>query len=149
MSLFKTLDISSSGLAAQRMRMKVISGNIANAETTRTPGGGAYRRKDVIFGALPAEKNFQNELLSMQQEKDDGVRHVKVLGVAEDSRPMKMKYDPTHPDANEEGYVELPNVEIAEEMTNLMISKRSFEANVAAINATKNMITKALEIGKM
>jgi len=146
MSLLNTLDISSSGLAAQRMRMKVISSNIANVNTTRTPGGGAYRRKDVIFGAMPAENNFQKELLS--QQADDGTRHVKVLGIVEDSRPMKMKYDPTHPDANEEGYVELPNVEITEEMTNLMISKRSFEANVAAINATKNMIIKALEIGK-
>ncbi|MCP4297360.1 MAG: flagellar basal body rod protein FlgC [Proteobacteria bacterium] len=147
MSLLDTLEISSSGLAAQRMRMKVISGNIANVNTTRTPGGGAYRRKDVIFGALPAEKNFQDELLTAGQ-KDDGVRHVKVLGVAEDARPMKMKYDPTHPDANEEGYVELPNVDVTEEMTNLMISRRSFEANIAAINATKNMILKALEIGK-
>lgn len=146
MSMFDTMEISSSGLAAQRTRMKIISGNIANINTTRTPGGGAYRRREVVFGALPAEKNFLKELLS--QEPDDGTRHVKVLGVVEDSRAPKLKYDPTHPDANEEGYVELPNVDITEEMTNMMISKRSFEANVAAINATKNMIANALEIGK-
>lgn len=147
MSLLKTMEISASGLAAQRMRMKVISSNIANVNTTRTPGGGAYRRKEVIFGALPEHKNFMEELTS-QQEADDGTRHVKVLGVAEDSRPPKMKYDPNHPDANEEGYVELPNIDVVEEMTNMMVSKRSYEANIAAINATKNMINKALEIGK-
>jgi len=140
------MEISSSGLSAQRTRMKVISSNIANINTTRTPAGGPYRRRDVIFGALPAEKNFQEELLS--QTVDKGTRHVKVLGVVEDSRAPKLKYDPNHPDANEEGYVSLPNIDIAEEMTNLMISKRSFEANIASINATKNMITNALEIGK-
>ena len=140
------MEISSSGLSAQRTRMKVISSNIANINTTRTPAGGPYRRRDVIFGALPAEKNFQEELLS--QTVDKGTRHVKVLGVVEDSRAPKLKYDPNHPDANEEGYVALPNIDIAEEMINMMISKRSFEANIAAINATKNMITNALDIGK-
>ena len=146
MSMFNAMEISSSGLSAQRTRMKVISSNIANINTTRTPAGGPYRRRDVIFGALPAEKNFQEELLS--QTVDKGTRHVKVLGVVEDSRAPKLKYDPNRPDANEEGYVSLPNIDIAEEMTNLMISKRSFEANIASINATKNMITNALEIGK-
>jgi flagellar basal-body rod protein FlgC len=146
MSMFDAMEISSSGLSAQRTRMKVISSNIANINTTRTPNGGPYRRRDVIFGALPAERNFQEELVS--QTVDKGNRHVKVLGVVEDSRAPKLKYDPNHPDANEEGYVALPNIDIAEEMTNLMISKRSFEANIAAINATKNMITNALDIGK-
>ncbi len=84
----------------------------------------------------------------MSKTVDEGNRHVKVLGVVEDSRPPKLKYDPNHPDANEEGYVALPNIDIAEEMINLMVSKRSFEANIAAINATKNMITNALDIGK-
>jgi len=144
--MFDAMEISSSGLSAQRTRMKVISSNIANINTTRTPAGGPYRRRDVIFGALPAEKNFQEELLS--QTVDKGTRHVKVLGVVEDSRAPKLKYDPYHPDANEEGYVALPNIDIAEEMTNMMISKRSFEANIASINATKNMITNALDIGK-
>ena len=90
--------------------------------------------------------SFHEELVS--QEADDGTRHVKVVGVVEDSRPPKMKYDPTHPDANEEGYVELPNIDAVEEMTNLMIAKRSYEANIASINATKNMILRTLEIGK-
>lgn len=146
MSMFDTMEISSSGLSAQRLRMKVISSNIANVNTTRTPGGGAYRRRDTIFAALPATKNFQEELLT--QQKDDGTRHVKVVGVTEDSRAPKLKYDPTHPDANEEGYVELPNIDVVEEMTNMLVAKRSFEANIAALNATKNMINKALEIGR-
>ena len=146
MSMFDTMEISSSGLSAQRMRMKVISGDIANINTTRTPSGGPYRRREVIFGALPAEKDFHKELLS--READDGTRHVKVLGVVEDSRAPRMKYDPTHPDSNEEGYVEMPNIDLSEEMTNMMIAKRSFEANIAAINAAKNMITDALDISK-
>lgn len=146
MSMFDSMEISSSGLAAQRTRMKTISSNIANINTTRTPGGGPYRRKETIFAAMPSNKSFHDELVS--QEKDDGTRHVKVVGVVEDSRPPKMMYDPNHPDANEEGYVELPNVDLVEEVTNMMIAKRSFEANIAAINATKNMIMKSLEIGK-
>ena len=146
MSLLDTMEISSSGLSAQRTRMKTISSNIANVNTTRTPGGGPYRRKEAIFAAMPSHKSFQEELIS--QEKDDGTRHVKVVGIVEDSRPPKIKYDPAHPDANEEGYVELPNIDVVEEVTNLMISRRSFEANIASINATKNMILKTLEIGK-
>lgn len=146
MSLFDTMEISSSGLSAQRTRMKTISSNIANVNTTRTPGGGPYRRKEAVFAAMPSDKTFHEELIS--QEKDDGTRHVKVVGIVEDSRPPQMKYDPTHPDANEEGYVELPNIDVVEEVTNMMIAKRSYEANIASINATKNMILRTLEIGK-
>jgi flagellar basal-body rod protein FlgC len=146
MSFLSTMEISSSGLSAQRTRMKTISSNIANMNTTRTPGGGPYRRKEVIFAAMPSNKSFHDELVS--QQKDDGTRHVKVVGVVEDGRAPILKYDPTHPDANEEGYVEMPNIDIVEEVTNMMIAKRSFEANIASINATKNMILKTLEIGK-
>jgi len=145
-SMFDSLEISSSGLSAQRMRMKVISSNIANVNTTRTPGGGPYRRKDVIFGALPPHKNFLEELKN--QSQDNGVRHVKVLGIVEDQKAAKLVYNPHHPDANEEGYVAMPNVDITEEMTNLLVAKRSFEANIAAMNATKQMLSKALEIGR-
>ena len=145
-SMFDTLEISSSGLSAQRMRMKVLSSNIANANTTRTPGGGPYKRRDVIFGAMPSHKSFTEELRN--QTKDDGARHVKVLGVVEDQRAPRLIYNPNHPDSNEEGYVAMPNIDVSEEMTNIMISRRSFEANIAAINATKHMITKSLEIGR-
>ncbi len=146
MSMFDSMEISSSGLSAQRTRMKTISSNIANINTTRTPGGGPYRRKETIFAAMPADKTFHEVLVN--QEKDDGTRQVKVVGVVEDTRPPKMKYEPTHPDANEEGYVEMPNIDIVEEVTNMMIAKRSYEANIASINATKNMILRTLEIGK-
>jgi len=146
MSMLDSMEISSSGLAAQRTRMKVISSNIANVNTTRTPGGGPYRRKETIFAALPSQKSFLKELID--HEMDDSTRHVKVVGITEDGRPPKLKFDPNHPDANEEGYVELPNIDIVEEVTNMMISKRSYEANIAAINATKNMIIRSLEIGK-
>ncbi len=144
--MFDSLEIASSGLSAQRLRLKVISSNIANVNTTRTPGGGPYRRKDVIFGALPSHKSFLEEL--KDRTPDDGARHVKVLGVTEDSKPARMVYEPGHPDANEEGFVAMPNIDIVEEMTNLMVARRSFEANIAAMNATKQMISKALEIGR-
>ncbi len=146
MSMFDAMDISTSGLSAQRTRMKVISSNLANINTTRTPSGGPYRRKETIFAAMPTNKSFLQELTS--QEKDDGSRQVKVVGIVEDGRAPKLKYAPDHPDANEEGYVEMPNVDMVEEVTNMMIAKRSFEANIASINATKNMIVRALEIGK-
>lgn len=146
MGMFDSMEIASSGLRAQRMRLKMISSNIANVNTTRTPGGGPYRRKDVIFAAMPTEKSFQDQLTS--NKPDSGAREVKVVGVVEDSRPPRMVYDPAHPDSNEEGYVAMPNVDISEEMTNLMIAKRSYEANIAAINAAKQMIQKSLEIGR-
>ena len=146
MSLFDSMSASSSGLSAQRIRMNTISSNIANINTTRTPAGGPYRRKETIFAALPSERSFLEELRSM--ESNSGIRHVKVLGVVEDGRPPLLKYDPNHPDANEEGYVEMPNIDMTEEMVNLMQAKRSYEANIAAFNASKNMAMKALEIGK-
>lgn len=146
MSLFKAMSTSSSGLAAQRMRMNVISSNIANINTTRTSEGGPYRRRDTVFAALPPDRSFLEELKS--QKLDNVNRHVKVVGIVEDSRPPIMKYDPNHSDANEDGYVAMPNVDVTEEMVNLMQAKRSFEANIAAFNATKNMALRALEIGK-
>ncbi|MDH4121069.1 MAG: flagellar basal body rod protein FlgC [Deltaproteobacteria bacterium] len=146
MSFLKALETSSSGLSAQRFRMNVIAGNIANAQTTRTPEGGPYRRRDVVFGALPAQRSFEEELRS--KTGPDESLHVKVLGVSVDERPPILKYDPSHPDANEQGYVAMPNINPTEEMVNLMMASRSYEANVASFNATKTMAMKALEIGK-
>lgn len=146
MNFLKAMNASSSGLAAQRFRMNIISANIANAETTRTPEGGPYRRRDVIFGALPAQRTFEEELRS--PPKPDDPLHVKVLGVAVDERPPILKYDPSHPDSNEQGYVAMPNINPMEEMTNLMLASRSYEANIAAFNATKAMAIKAMEIGR-
>ena len=146
MDFLSAMEASSSGMAAQRFRMNILSGNIANAQTTRTPEGGPYRRRDVIFGALPAPRTFEEELRTRVNENDP--LHVKVLGVAVDERPPILRYDPTHPDSNEEGYVAYPNVNPMEELVNLMLASRSYEANVAAFNAAKNMAMKALEIGR-
>lgn len=147
MNILSAMETSSSGMAAQRYRMNIISANIANAQTTRTPEGGPYRRREVIFGALPAQRSFEEELRS--QVKPDDPLHAKVLGVAVDERPPLLKYDPAHPDSNEEGYVALPNIDPMEEMVNMMLATRSYQANVAAFNATKSMAMRALEIGRV
>ena len=148
MNFLTAMGASSSGMAAQRFRMNIISANIANAETTRTPEGGPYRRRDVVFGALPAQRTFEEELRAQSQGKPDDPMHAKVLGVVVDQRPPMLKFDPAHPDANAEGYVAMPNINTMEEMTNLMLASRSYEANVTAFNATKTMALRALEIGK-
>ncbi len=147
MSFLSAMDVASSGMSAQRFRMNIISANIANAETTRTPEGGPYRRRDVIFGALPQQRSFE-ETLRAEMKPDDPMT-VKVLGVAVDERPPVLRFDPTHPDANEDGYVAMPNVDPMEEMVNLMLASRSYEANVAAFNASKMMTLKAIDIGRV
>lgn len=152
MSLMGSLNISASGMSAQRTRMDIISQNIANVNTTRDENGEVYRRQTVVF----AEKNdatFDSILTSMQtgisRKADPSGNGVKITGIAEDHvTAMKMVYDPSHPDADEDGYVTYPNVNTVTEMTNLIDATRSFEANVTAFNATKNMALKGLEIGK-
>lgn len=133
-------------MAAQRARMNSISSNIANINTTRTPEGGPYRRKDVVFTAMPDAKSF-GDILSVNDPKADFNR-VQVTDVVYDKKAPILKYDPTHPDANEEGYVAFPNVNLMEEMTNMIQASRSYEANVQAIQATKDMALSALEIGR-
>jgi len=147
MSLFKAIDISASGLTAQRLRMDIISENIANVNTTRTPGGGTYRRKIALFEARAEENSFAGILgKSLEQAKiGNGVR---VTGITEDQSPFKAVYDPNHPDANQEGYVMMPNVNIVTEMVNMISATRSYEANVTAVRASKDLALKALEIGK-
>ena len=147
MNILSAMEASSSGMAVQRYRMNIIASNIANAQTTRTPEGGPYRRREVIFGALPPQRTFEEELRS--QVKPDDPLHAKVLGVAVDERPPLLKYDPAHPDSNEEGYVAMPNIDPLEEMVNMMLATRSYQANVAAFNATKSMALRALEIGRV
>ncbi len=147
MSLFKSIDISASGLTAQRLRMDTISQNIANVNTTRTPNGGPYRRKIVLFESREAEERFTGALKTAirQQQVGNGVR---VTKIAEDQSPFKMAYDPNHPDANAEGYVMMPNVNIVTEMVNMISATRAYEANVTAANASKDIALKALEIGR-
>ena len=136
MDIEKILNISASGLEAQRFRMNIIAGNLANAQSTHTPEGGPYRRKDVVF----------SEVLDEMTAKGSG--KVEVSEIIEDQRPFQSVYDPQHPDANAEGYVQLPNVNLLEEMVNMMSASRSYEANVTAINSAKTMAQKALEIGR-
>ncbi len=138
--------ISSSGMAAQRMRMNTISSNLANVNTTRTPEGGPYRRKDVVFEAMPEAKNF-GEILGVNSPRQD-MQRVQVTDVISDTKAPLMKYQPDHPDANEDGYVAYPNINMMEEMTNMIQATRSYEANVQAMQASKDMAMSALEIGR-
>ncbi|MBS1961004.1 MAG: flagellar basal body rod protein FlgC [Bdellovibrionales bacterium] len=145
MDFFSSMRVSASGLEAQTRRMNTISSNIANAETTRTEEGGPYKRKDPIFTAETDKESF-GEILNNQL--DQQVQGVLVEDIHEDTAPPRMVYNPNHPDANEEGYVAMPNVNTVEEMANMISAQRSYEANVTAMNAAKAMAAKALEIGK-
>ena len=145
MSFLKSMDISGSALTAQRLRMDVIAENIANANTTRTANGQPYRRKLVLFGEGGAEKSFSQHLTAAKDALGKGVRAERI---AEDNSPMKLVYDPNHPDADQNGYVQMPNVDTVKEMVDMISATRSYEANVTAINAFKNMAMKSLEIGR-
>jgi flagellar basal-body rod protein FlgC len=138
--------ISSSGMTAQRMRMNTISSNIANINTTRTPEGGPYRRKDVIFESMPEVKNF-GEILNVNSPKAD-MQRVQVTDVISDRKAPLLKYEPDHPDANADGYVAYPNINLMEEMTNMIQATRSYEANVSSLQAAKDMALSSLEIGR-
>ncbi len=146
MAFLRTLGVSASGLTAQSFRMDVISENIANAEVTRTADGNPYRRRNVIMGEREITTSFAEELNGANARiRGDGV---KITDVVEDPSDFKMVYKPGHPDADENGYVSYPNVDTVTEMVDLISATRSYEANVTAFNATKNMALKALEIGK-
>ncbi len=138
--------ISSSGMTAQRTRMNTISSNIANINTTLTPEGGPYRRKDVIFEAMPEVKNF-GEILGVNSPKAD-MQRVQVTDVVSDRKAPLLKYEPDHPDANADGYVAYPNINLMEEMTNMIQSTRAYEANVSTLQAAKDMALSSLEIGR-
>jgi flagellar basal-body rod protein FlgC len=139
------LRVSSSGMTAQRMRMNTISSNIANINTTRTPEGGPYRRKDVVFESMPEVRNF-GEILTSQPDRN--VQRVQVTDVAVDMKAPLLKYEPNHPEANQEGYVAYPNINLMEEMANMIQATRSYEANVSAMQASKDMANSGLEIGR-
>ena len=145
MSAFGAMDISASGMTAQRIRTDIISQNIANVNTTRDENGEAYRRKTVVFQEKPSN-SFNNYLSVATSSIGNGV---KVSQIVEDyDTEMTLVYDPSHPDANEDGYVEYPNVNTVTEMTYLIDASRAYEANITAFNATKSMTTQALQIGK-
>ncbi|RMD04301.1 flagellar basal body rod protein FlgC [Clostridium autoethanogenum] len=139
---FNTLRISASGLSAERLRMDTIASNMANAETTRGANGQPYRRKVAVFG-----ENL-SKALNSNGSYEDVPMGVKVVGIKEDTSPFKREYDPTNPDADTSGYVSKPNVNILNEMADMMVSVRSYEASLSAINSEKSMFSKALQIGK-
>lgn len=149
MKLSTGFDISASALTAQRMRMDVISSNIANAETTRGSFVNGkfepYKRKLVVLE--PTSQSFSN-ILAGEMGRKGTTQGVKVSRIQEDQTPNKLVYNPTHPDADESGYVHMPNVDVAKEMVDMIAASRAYEANVTAINATKSMFMKALEIGR-
>ena len=141
MNFLDSLAISSSGLSAQRLRMNLISSNLANVNTTRTETGEPYKRKDLVFEASQPD-TFKSHL---DAELGDDGRGVKVAAIIEDNKPFIEKYDPGHPDADENGYIRLPNVNVVEEMVS---ASRSFEANATAGRTTKDMAAMALDIGR-
>jgi len=147
MDVTGTLAISGSALSAERTRLDAIASNLANATTTRTPEGGPYKRRNVVLTTDPLEENFGATLASSLAE--EGARQgVAVTDVVEDHTPPRMVFDPSHPDANPDGYVAYPNVEPMTETVDLMAATRAYEANVAAVNATKRVLEAALSIGK-
>jgi len=142
MSLFSAMAVSASGMQAQRTRAELLVENLANAETTRTPEGGPYRRKDAVFVSEPMDASFGSMYESELQEG------VAVAGISVDSRPAERRYMPGHPDAGPDGYVAFPRINPAEDMADLNGAARSFEADVAAISAVKDMIMRSIDIFK-
>ena len=143
MSVFKSMQINASGLSLERLKLDTISTNMANINTTRTENGDPYRRKVVLF----------RENLVREMKKGQGIPRVKsegvqVTGVAEDQSEFKLEYNPNHPDADENGYVRLPNVNMVDEMIDLINTQRTYEANITALNTSKSILKKALEISK-
>ena|SRR5579883_824992 len=144
MSLFSALSVSASGMAAQRTRASLLVENIANSETTRTPEGGPYRRKDAIFSSEPAGVEFGSELDA--QLSGQRLTGVKVSGISVDQSAPEKRYMPSHPDADADGYVSMPKVNPAEDMVDLIGANRSYQANVAAMSAVKDMLQKSIDL---
>jgi flagellar basal-body rod protein FlgC len=145
MDFLTAMQISSSGLSVQRQRMEAISSNLANAETTRTPEGGPYRKKSVVVSALPLENDFGAVL---KNELGDTLNQVLVTQVVRDQSEPRTVFKPNHPDANKEGYVAMPNIDVISEMVDMVTTTRSFEANITAMNAAKSMALRAIELGR-
>ena len=145
MSIFSSFQISATGLTAQRVRMSVIANNIANINTTRTPEGKPYCRQFAVFRSTLAEENIAYANKGSSRRLGGGVA---VAAIMEDTLPPRLVYDPGHPDANEEGYVAMANIDPVREMVDMISATRAYEANVAAINGAKTMAMRALDIGR-
>ena len=152
MSFFNSMDISATGLTVQRLRMDIISQNIANVDTTRTEDGGPYKRKTILIQEKQDHKSFASYLADKVNPVTTGSTTigsgVKAVKIVEDETEGTKTYDPTHPDADEDGYVTMPNVNTVTEMVNMISANRAYEANITALNTTIDMINKALSIGK-
>ena len=145
MSLFDALNISASGLTAQRLRMDVTSANLANAQTTRTPAGGPYRRQDVVLQESSGDGSFAGSLAGALGGGGEPAG-VEVAAIVPDTTPLRQVYEPGNPQANAQGYVEMPNVNPVEEMTDLIDASRSYQANVTAMQTTKQVFSKTIEL---
>ena len=155
MAFLNTINIIGSGLTAQQLRLDIVAENVTNSQTTRTEnGGGAYRRKMVVFQAESGRDSFRTAMaraaggLVPNSQVSPNAGGVRVTQIVEDESPMKLVYDPAHPDANEDGYVELPNVDMVMEIADAMAATRAYASNVTAFNTLKSVISSGLEIGK-
>ncbi len=153
MAFLSSMNIAASGLTAQQLRLDVISENMTNANTTRTEAGGTYRRKMVVFEAVSGRDSFREAMAraSAGLASNEGYENaggVRVTQIVEDPSDFKLVYDPTHPDANADGYVEMPNVDTVKEMADAMAATQAYSANVTAFNALKAVVAKGLEIGR-
>ena len=142
LGIFSAIEISASGLSAERTRMNTVASNLANAQTTRTAEGGAYKRVDPVFEAVALEK------IRALTPSEKSVSLVRVANIVQDQRPGVQVYSPGHPDANPDGYVEYPNVNIVEEMVNMITASRAYEAGVTSVESSQKMADSALEIGR-
>ena len=142
LGIFSAIEISASGLSAERTRMNTVASNLANAQTTRTAQGGAYKRVDPVFEAVALDK------IRALTPSEKSVSLVRVANIVQDKRPGMQVYSPGHPDANADGYVEYPNVNVVEEMVNMITASRAYEAGVTSIESIKGMARSALGIGK-
>ncbi len=157
MAFMNSINIIGSGLTAQQLRLDIVSENVTNSQTTRTENGdGAYRRKLVVFEAVSGRDSFRDAMAKAANglipNTATGVSPtaggVRVTQIIEDESPMKIVYDPTHPDANEEGYLEMPNVDMVKEIADAMAASRAYASNVTAFNTLKSVISSGLEIGR-
>jgi len=145
MDFFSAMDLSASALTAERTRMNLISSNLANVNSTRTAEGGPYKRKDAVFATTPASPRFSETLNRFRGNPPAGVE---VTQIVEDDSPPRLQYDPNHPDADAKGFVALPNINVVEEMADMIIASRAYEANITAAQAAKGMALKTLELGR-
>lgn len=148
MSLYRTLDVSASGLSAQRRRVETLAENIANSETTRTPEGGAYRRRRVVFESAARPVSFEEALRSAAGPAGARAYGVRVSRVEIDPSPPELRYLPDHPDADDEGYVAFPSFNPVEDMVDLTASVRSYQANLAVIDAVKRMLNETIDVAR-